>query len=219
MNLSGRMLLSTPATPASDASSWCTTGEARRRTGLEVAREEGGSLIDPPSSLFWWRRRALPPASERAPDKTSTSVSYSLVLALTAACRRASTQASPEKFLASRVRDSPGRNSPLVDATTLVHGAYRQRSVRRHFSRPLLTQLERNRCWQLNACGQFYEATAPRLAILNAASPVETNSPPCYMVKPKTAYTRVQSSSRPRLRIARPISRSASRAAMSSRLS
>lgn len=174
-----------------------------------------------PSLLwFWWRRRALPPASERAPDKTSTSVSYNLVLARTAACRRASAWASPEKFLASRVRDSLGRNSPLNDATTLVRGAYRQRSVRRHFSRPLLTQLERNRCWQLNACGQFYEATAPRLAILNAASPVETNSPPCYMAKPVLpACTRVQSSSRPRLRTARAISRSTSRAAMSSRLS
>ncbi|MDF2627512.1 MAG: hypothetical protein K0R39_1343 [Symbiobacteriaceae bacterium] len=107
-----------------------------------------------------------------------------LVLALIAASRRASNWASPEKFLAPRVRDSPGRNSPLFDATTLVRGAYRQRSVRRHFSRPLLTQLQRNRCWQLMPCGQFYEATAPRLAILNAASPVETNSPPGYMAKP-----------------------------------
>jgi len=106
-----------------------------------------------------------------------------LVLALTAASRRASVQASPEKFLAPRVRDSLGRNSPLNDATTLVRGAYRQRSVERHFSRLLLTQRE-VRCWQLMPCGQFYEATAPRLAILNAASPVETNSPPGYMAKP-----------------------------------
>ena len=60
----------------------------------------------------------------------------------------------------------------------------RPRSDRR-LSRRLLTQRVRNRCWQLMPCGQFYEATAPRLAILNAASPVETNSPPLgYMVKP-----------------------------------
>lgn len=134
----------------------------------------------------WWRRRALPPASERAPDRTSTSVSYNLVLARTTACRRASAWASPEKFLAPRVRDSLGRNSPLNDATTRQRGAYRSEERNCGISAAaLLKQLQRNRCWQLMPCGQFYEATAPRLAILNDTSPVESGSPPYgYMRSP-----------------------------------
>lgn len=126
------------------------------------------------------------------------------------------------------VRDSPGGNSPLNDATTLVHGAHSQRSVLRPVGRRLLKQQRAECCcWQLMPCGQFYEATAPRLAILNVASPVEPDSPPClYWSSRVPAITHgevagmVQSmSSRFLPRIALAISRCTSLLAMSSRLS
>ncbi len=73
----------------------------------------------------WWRRRALPPASERAPDKTSTSVSVHLMSQRSSPNGRLRPQPAPKFILASQVRDSLGRNSPLNDATTPSHGADR----------------------------------------------------------------------------------------------